>query len=681
MYVHLSFLLCRGACGQCREGGNVQVDGIRDSWFPGSHATKEGARPDGDRSEALALSRNPGMLGVGRRKRAVAARDERALSLPDWLLSVPVLRLLLVSGVTLLAALPVTFTVALLASRGTIYPQVQVLDVPVGGLSAQEAEDRVAARVATFVETPVTLTLGARVWMPTLAGVGLDLDIQGSVATGMRFGREDHRLAGLLQRARLTKEPFTVPLGIRFDDARFDAYLDGLETEVSIAPIDAALVVDGAQAHIRPGRHGLAIDRAHIRNQVLDQVRHLQPVSAELTLEAVPPVLSEEALVPAGESVERSLSEPMLLSVDDRQWSLDPQTLGGLVVVNRVTESGTGPKPVFSLDQAGLRGLLEGIVAEAEAEPSNARLDDSGSVPRLVPAVMGRHVDIDALAAAVQTAFQKGEHAIAVPVEETPPPVSTDAFLTELGITHFLASGDSDFAGSEPGREQNVRVAAELVDLTLVPPGGVFSYNHALGSIVEDPGFVPARATEGGIIGTSIGGGVCQVSTTVFRAALRAGLPIVEWWPHVHRSPFYEQAGWGPGLDASIAQPEFDPLNGSDFKFSNPTEAWMLVRAAVQDGTALTVELYGSPTGYSVEIDDPVIEWTEWASGSIEHVDPSLPPGTMVEDGPAQDGATVTVVRRVLDASGTLISVDEFVSAYQPHGTVYRVSPDMVGTT
>lgn len=613
--------------------------------------------------------------------RAGPAGSRWRLSHTDQFVPARLRRLLLPGSLLLLAALLLAFFALLVISRGAIYPQVQVLDVPVGGLSPREAEARVAARLTTVVETPITLTLGERVWTPTLDEVGVNLDVPGSVAEALTFGREDDWAEGLLHRAHLAREPVVVPLGIRFDDARFEAYIDRLEKGVRVAPVSATLAVEGVETRIEPGQDGLAINRQAVRNEILGQVRRLQPVSVALSTTPVSPAVSETVLNPVATAVERALSQPIVLSFGDRKWSLDGEDLGSLVVVDPLIQSGTSVAPTVTLHRGRLGAQLEGIVAEAEAEPSDAYIDDTAGVPRVVPAVVGRRVNVEALAAAVEAAFQHGEHVVPLPVKETPPAVSTEAILAKLGITDLLASGDSDFAGSEPNREQNIRVATELVDLTLIPPGGVFSYNHVLGSIVEDPAFVPAGATEGGVIGTSIGGGVCQVSTTVFRAALRAGLPIVEWWPHVYRSPFYEAGGWDPGFDASIAQPEVDPLSGSDFKFSNPTDSWMLVRAKTDGDTALTVELYGTPTGYAVEIDDPVIEMTELASGAIERVDPSLPAGTTIAADAAQDGATVVVIRRVRDAAGTLISVDEFVSAYQPHGTVYRVSPDMVGST
>lgn len=334
-------------------------------------------------------------------------------------------------------------------------------------------------------------------------------------------------------------------------------------------------------------------------------------------------------------------------------------------------------------DSAGLGLFVERIAQGLNRPPADAQLQQTATRYRLQPAQQGREVDVVQLTARIEQALRMGEAdpaAVTVPVRETPPRITTEALLKQLGITTTLATGDSDFAGSEPGRATNVRVAAKIVDGTLVPPGGVFSYNYALGPIVDDPGFVVAAAAEGGVPGTALGGGVCQISTTVFRAALRAGLPITEWWPHAFRYPYYERDGWGPGFDASIVQPDAAPLTGGDLKFVNPTASWMLVRISLK-GTRVNVELDGAPTGYHVEIDKPIYSNQVSATGAAPmlEVDSQLPSGTEQTADAASDGLTVTVVRHVTDAVGNPISTDTFVTMYQPRGAIMFVSPDRAG--
>lgn len=262
------------------------------------------------------------------------------------------------------------------------------------------------------------------------------------------------------------------------------------------------------------------------------------------------------------------------------------------------------------------------------------------------------------------------------------PAATTEEFLTDLGVTDLLATGTSDFAGSDPRRVTNIVVATDLVEGVMVPPHGSFSFNYSIGEINATPGFVAAGASENGIPGTAVGGGVCQVTTTIFRAALKAGMPIVEWWPHAYRNVYYEQGGWAPGFDASVQQPDDDPFNGSDLRFENPTANWLLIRSEITEETKLKIEIYGAPTGYKVELDDPIWDDFVWAAGypTQESVDPTLPDGTVELVQPERDGVTMTVYRRVFDADGNQIIADSFVSTYDPQGPSYRVSEDMAGS-
>jgi vancomycin resistance protein YoaR len=248
-----------------------------------------------------------------------------------------------------------------------------------------------------------------------------------------------------------------------------------------------------------------------------------------------------------------------------------------------------------------------------------------------------------------------------------------------LGITTKLAVGDSNFDGSESGRATNIMVGASLLNGTLVPPRSEFSFNHSIGEIRAELGYVEAPVVDGERIGKDIGGGICQVSTTVFRAAFFAGLPITEWHPHRYRLGFYELDGYAPGLDASILQPEGNPFGGGDFKFENPSDSWILIESYV-DGPRVYVIIYGPDLGYTIQVSEPwypqeVIPPTE----DIEIVDDQLPAGTIQQSEYAQSGMEVAYQRTVLDKDGNELWDRTFDTFFYSRGNVYKVSPDMRG--
>jgi vancomycin resistance protein YoaR len=243
-----------------------------------------------------------------------------------------------------------------------------------------------------------------------------------------------------------------------------------------------------------------------------------------------------------------------------------------------------------------------------------------------------------------------------------------------------MGAGDSNFHGSDEGRSTNIAVGASLLNGTLVPQGEEFSFNHAIGEITEDLGYVESQVVDGERIDRDIGGGICQVSTTMFRAALFSGLPITEWHPHRYRLSFYELDNWSPGIDASILQPEWDPFApGGDFKFLNDTGSWLLIESYVQ-GTQVVVIIYGPDLDRDVEITEPEVGPPEPPDqDAIEVVDEELDPGSYFQSEYRQDGTVVSFNRKVYDKNGELLDEYDFVTHFESRPDVWKVSPDMRG--
>ena len=140
----------------------------------------------------------------------------------------------------------------------------------------------------------------------------------------------------------------------------------------------------------------------------------------------------------------------------------------------------------------------------------------------------------------------------------------------ELGITELVSQGVTYFLGSAATRVKNIATSAGKFHGVIVGPGETFSFDEFLGDVSLDQGYAEALIIFNGRTIKGVGGGVCQVSTTAFRAAYQAGFPIVERWPHAYRVSWYER-GFGPGLDATVFAPEVD------FKFKNDTPYHLLI--------------------------------------------------------------------------------------------------------
>ncbi len=250
-----------------------------------------------------------------------------------------------------------------------------------------------------------------------------------------------------------------------------------------------------------------------------------------------------------------------------------------------------------------------------------------------------------------------------VPVRVLEPKVSTEK-INNYGIRELIARGTSSFAGSIENRAYNINLAASRINGALIAPGEVFSFNQTVGDISGLTGYKQAYVISGGKTILGDGGGVCQVSTTLFRAALNAGLPIVERNQHAYRVGYYEQDR-GPGVDAAIYTPSVD------LKFKNDTNKHILVQAYPDMiNYTLTFELYGTHDNREVIINEPVILSTSPAPEAEYIDDPELPKGEIKQIDFAAAGANVYFTR-IVKRNGEIIQDNKFSSNFRPWKAVY----------
>ncbi|MCR4263596.1 MAG: VanW family protein [Candidatus Roizmanbacteria bacterium] len=238
-----------------------------------------------------------------------------------------------------------------------------------------------------------------------------------------------------------------------------------------------------------------------------------------------------------------------------------------------------------------------------------------------------------------------------------------------LGIVELIAEGQSYYKGSIPGRIHNVALAASRVSGILVAPGDVFSFNETVGDISAATGYKSAYIIKNGRTILGDGGGVCQVSTTVFRAALNAGLEIVERTPHSYRVAYYEQGGFKPGLDATVYYPTVD------LKFRNNTDHYILIQSEIdKPNYKLTYKIYGKKDGRTVEISDIRILDQTPPPPPLYQEDPTLVTGQINQVDWAAAGAKTAFDYKVTK-DGEVLGAKTFQSNFSPWQSVFLYGP------
>lgn len=328
-------------------------------------------------------------------------------------------------------------------------------------------------------------------------------------------------------------------------------------------------------------------------------------------------------------------------------------------------------KPSYHFSEDKLNTVLVPISKQLYKKPVDALFSfENGRVNTFQPSVEGQQADTmyakQSLYKYLPQIISSGSPqiiSINIPITILKPKTSTDQ-ANDLGIKELLASGTSVFAGSIPSRIYNVTLAASRVNGVLIAPNETFSFNKALGDVSAFTGYKQAYVIQNGRTVLGDGGGVCQVSTTFFRAVLNAGLPIVERHPHAYRVGYYEQDA-PPGLDATIYVPTVD------LKFKNDTKHHILVQTEMDpDNARLTFFLYGTKDGRTISLSKPVITSQSKPAEPAYQDDPSLPKGETKQVEHEAYGANVYFTREVKQ-NGKVIISDKFTSYYRPWQAVF----------
>jgi vancomycin resistance protein YoaR len=574
--------------------------------------------------------------------------------------------------------------IALLTVRAThanrVFPALTVADVPVGGMPFGAAAGAIMDRANAIESSSITLTYGDRSWTSTLREVGVAVDEDEAYARVVRYGREDNALRRLRSTAGLARTGEQIALPMTLDYQQLDRWFDAIDRDLGAPPRNASIEVQGSDVVIVPEVDGTVVDRQRARADIESRLQNLKAIALELPVSTEIARVRAIDLEPARDLVLRAMSHPVQVSNAGGLWTLPPADIAAFLTQG-VAPNEDGSRAIrLGLDREALATWLEERLGSSiQREPVDAEVGwDGEKVISVVPSVDGERLDAARLAELVEGRFFGEGGAVEAPLTYIKPKIDSGN-LDTLGITTLLGSGQSNYSGSSDGRATNVAVGASLLNGTLIPPWGEFSFNQAIGGwISEDKGFVEAQVIDGEQIGQDIGGGICQVSTTVFRAAYLAGLPVTEWWPHRFRIGFYEFDGWKPGLDASILQPTEDPATWADFKFENPSDTWMLVESWT-DGVNVIVNIYGADLGYQVESTGPTWGDKSQMLRAQEVIDDELDPGTVTLSQVAGIGEELSHYRVVRDRNGELLWENSFYTKYFPRGDVWKVSPDMKG--
>jgi len=319
-------------------------------------------------------------------------------------------------------------------------------------------------------------------------------------------------------------------------------------------------------------------------------------------------------------------------------------------------------QPVIHLDMEKVHQVLQGIGGAIEHQAVNARLDiAAGDQVVIRPAEAGYIIDDKLFSSQLINLIQNDKNLrLDLPVKVLKPEV-TEEIVNSWGVTGLMSSFTTNFKAQQTNRNHNIATAAKALDGILIKPGETISFNKVVGPRGSEEGYKSANVIVGNKLEQGLGGGVCQVSTTLYNAILLSDLAVKE------RSSHTLPVSYVPvGRDAAVA------YGSLDLKFKNNSRSYVLIKTAIQ-GNGLTVKVFGNNNvKKSVQINS-------WITNTIEQkkiyqIDTTVTPGQpkLVQQG--SQGYKVASERVVLEGGKEIKREPLPASYYQPVAEIVAVN-------
>jgi len=542
-----------------------------------------------------------------------------------------------------------------LAYKDKVLPKVKVSGVDLSNLNEREAENYLRQlfsmkpnQTKVFFEGKTILKVDK---------IGLDYDFAWGTKLAMNVGRGGNPLTEVTERIKMFWSPVEVKMPIKYSEDDFEGMITRVVEDVNQEGEASALSISLDKKTpvivFKQGKNGKIVDEERLRNDIAAALARAGEQKVVVEVKTKTNEVSDSEAKTALAVANYWLDKKLRLYFRDYNLNLSINEI--LPLIHLGDKGGDSDYGVI------VSRLVEGV----ESKPKDAIFQfEDGKVKAFEPEKDGVEIRKDELLSKLRETIEFAVKTdLEIPVTITKPKVTVEE-INDLGIKELIAVGTSLFHNSIPNRIHNLTLASNKLNGVVVAPGETFSMNAALGEVSRATGYKEAYVISAGRTVLGDGGGVCQTSTTMFRTALNAGLPIVERKSHAYRVHYYED-DLGPGYDSTIFGPTVD------LKFINDTPAHILIQTKVDPKNfSLRYEFYGTKDDRVVNLSKARFLSQSPALGTTYQDDPTLPMGTLRQVDWSAPGAKVSFDYKVTRGGETLQD-KTFVSTYQPWAAVY----------
>ncbi|HSX39559.1 MAG TPA: VanW family protein [Candidatus Saccharimonadales bacterium] len=538
-----------------------------------------------------------------------------------------------------------------------IIPGVYIGKVYVGSLTYNEAKKLLQDYITSNVQ-PIELDNKDYKYLLKPDDISLSYNIDASVTRAFEVGRTGNLLTDSKEKLSGFVKKLQVKAFYDVDQDALSAKFAQVQGDLNKPGQDAKFDLENNQVVLKQSSVGQIVDDKDLYNKIVGSLDDIDFSRKQLVVQEKDPTFTAAQLQSFTDQVAKIVANPFKITYGETAWELNSSQKLDLIDFSNESD-----KPDLTLNKNSVQAFIENLGQEVNQLPrGKVSQVDGDKVVKFEITQNGKEINTKKFTTDFKSAFLTLKPSVEVSTND----ISTANNADKYGIYSLLGTGHSKYVGSIPGRIHNLNLAADRTDGVLVPPGAVYSFNKAVGEVSGKTGYNAAYVISNGRTVLGDGGGVCQTSTTLFRAVLNAGLPVITRFPHAYRVHYYEEES-PIGFDASVFQPSLD------FQFKNDTPNHVLIQAYKDiPNSVLEFRIFGTPDGRSVKISDPVVTNVSGAPAAKYQDDPTLPKGVVKQVDFAAGGANVSFTREV-DRNGQVLFKDTFSSHYQPWQAIFLV--------
>ena len=587
----------------------------------------------------------------------------------------------LITGILLFAAAVYAYQTGF---RDRIYRGISVDNVLVGGLTRQQAAEKLEQELRYPFESSFRFTWQDKTWQTSAQELGFHPQSDKMTETAYAIGRSGGLLDQITTQISALLQGVTIRPVFLFDERVAFNYITKIAEEIDTAMEDPSIVLQGSEVVIIPGRSGLLLDRQITMTLLQIYAQNLQSAEIELPVTVLEP--TEANLGEQKQVLDNLLSRDFVLYTSDERGvlsagSIPADVLAGMIDFEPVmTDGNLTIEMTPKVDPFYTRLLEIGSSVFRQATDAKFDFDDATRSLRLIQhAETGKEIDIEKSLKNITDSIRAGANQAEVALNIIEPKVSDNINPEEMGIRELVHTENTYFFYSDDARIQNIQVGAAKLNGVLIAPGETFSMADAVGEVSKETGYAESSVIFGDQTVQDVGGGLCQVSTTLFRAAFNYGLEINERHAHGYRVYYYERLAnrqLDPGLaglDASVYLPVLD------LKFTNDTPYWILMETQPDLNLfQLQWRFYSTDVNRYVEYTSSGLTNVVPEGEPVYNENPNLPSGYVEQVDWGIDGADVTIYRTVYE-NGYIHIQDRFDTHYEAWSDIYEYGPGTPG--